>query len=385
MKSNCRTNTIALALLAAVMFANLLAVAADEAEQAPIAFGPYVQNVTHESAVICWLTLSGESKVKGPNGDEVVREYEQHERAFVRLEPSTRYEYDMLGDGSPEGRGSFTTFPREIEPFGFVVFGDTRSRHDIHERLVERIIKEKPLFVINTGDLVSDGRSIEDWEHFFRINRELMRTIPYYPALGNHEKDSPHYFDFFNLPGNERYYSYVVGDAFFLVLDTEGADYPTPGFIKDKEWFWANQNKDYMEKQKAWADRMLGLHKDAGFVFVVFHSPLFSAKRSRIIDAQLRREFWGGIFERHGVQVVFNGHDHHYHHALNNGTHYVVTGGGGAGLYDADAPRPETVKAVKIEHYIRIEVGKDETKLTAIDINGEVIDEFSVAKRKNGE
>ena len=204
----------------------------------PIAIGPYVQNVTHDSAAVCWWTVAGESKVKGPDAEHIIREYAPHELTLARLEPNTRYEYDVLGTGAPEGVGAFTTFPKEIAPFRFAAFGDTRSGHDVHQKLVDRIIEEDPLFVINTGDLVTDGRCLPDWEEFFRINRVLMRSVPYYPVLGNHEKDSHYYFDFFNLPGNERSYCYSAGDAFFLMLDSQGAEYQTPAFIKEQDlWF----------------------------------------------------------------------------------------------------------------------------------------------------
>jgi hypothetical protein len=96
----------------------------------------------------------------------------------------------------------------------------------------------------------------------------------------------------------------------------------------------------------------------------------------------LRREFWGDIFKRYGVQVILNGHDHHYHHAFSEGTHFVTTAGGGAGLYETDAPQPETVTFKKIEHFVSVEVGLEKATLTAIDINGEIIDEFTVSKRK---
>jgi len=367
------------ALVAAAFLLTATAAVAEDR----IAIGPYVQNVTSESAVVCWGTRAGESWLNGPKGKRTVRGYEHHRRTFADLKPETRYEYDVLGDGSPEGRGHFTTFPEQARPFRFAAFGDTRSRHDVHARLVRRILSEGPVLVINTGDLVSNGLRVSDWETFFEISGELMRHIPYYPLLGNHEKDSPLYFDFFDLPGNERRYSFSVGDAFFLMLDSEGPEYETPEFIKKEnlEEFWARQNRAYMEAQKHWADEMLYLHRDAGFTFVCFHKPLYSAMGNRLEDARLRREFWGDLFERHGVQVVLNGHDHHYHHAAHGGTHYIVTGGGGANLYAADAPQPETIKTVRTEHYIRIEVGTDEATLTAIDMDGRTIDVVTVAKR----
>jgi len=350
-----------------------------------IAIGPYVQNVTDEKATICWSTLVGQSIVINPDSSEqIINEYQHHEMMLGDLQPNSTYTYDVLGNGSSDGKGSFRTFPEKLVPFRFVVIGDTRSRHKIHAHHVKRIIKERPLFVVNTGDLISDGLKIQHWEKFFEINRELMRNTPYFAVLGNHEHDSKHYYDFFNLPGNERYYHFSVGDALFIVLDTSGEDYQTPKYIKDenKEYFWNNYSLLYFKEQKAWLEHMLTLHKDAGFIFVFFHEPLFSVKPSRVEDAKMRRAFWGNIFERHGVQVILNGHDHHYHHAFSGGTHYITTAGGGASLYEATALQPETIKVVEIEHFMVIDVGKKEAKLTAIDINDNIIEEIKVEKRK---
>ena len=246
------------------------------------------------------------------------------------------------------------------------------------------IIKQKPMFVVNTGDLVGNGNDIQEWQTFFQINHELMRRTPYFSVLGNHEKDSKNYFNFFDLPGNEHYYFFSVGDALFIVLDSEGPEHQTPVYLKGsaREAFWEKIDSGYLQKEKAWVENVLTLNNQAGFIFVFFHKPLFSIKKSRVEETKMRRKFWGDIFERHHVQVVLNGHDHHYHHAFSGGTHYITTAGGGAGLYDTDAPQPETVKFKKIEHFMTVDVGLENATLTAIDINGEIIEKFTVKKRR---
>jgi len=349
-----------------------------------IAIGPYLQNMSSEGVTICWSTLAGESKITAADGKSVqIPSFQQHQIRLARLQPNTTYQYDVLGDGSAEGKGTFTTFPKKIEPFRFAVLGDTRSRHKIHQKIVNMIIKEKPLFVVNTGDLVGNGNDIREWQTFFQINHELMRHTPYFSVLGNHEKDSKNYFNLFDLPGNEHYYFFSVGDALFIVLDSEGPEHPTPVYLKGKarEDFWEKIDLGYLQKEKAWVENVLTLNNQAGFIFVFFHEPLFSIKKSRVAETKKRRKFWGDIFERHHVQVVLNGHDHHYHHAFSGGTHYVTTAGGGAGLYDTDAPQPETVKYKKIEHFVRVDVGLEDAMLTAIDINGEIIEKITVKKR----
>jgi hypothetical protein len=346
--------------------------------------GPYLQKMSDEEVTISWATYEGVTEIK--NSDKVIQEvsqYQQHQSIITGLEPNTTYSYDILKDGTERGKGSFTTFPEKLEPFKFVVLGDTRTRHDVHQKIVNRIIKEDPLFVVNTGDLVARGNSMSDWEHFFDINDRLIRHTPYYTVLGNHEQNSDNYFNFFSLPGNESYYFFTVGDALFIVLDMEGEDINTPAYLKDEneDEFWQNISRDYFEREKLWLENLLTLNKDAGYIFVFFHPTYYSIKSSRVAEAEMRRKFWGDIFERHHVTAVLNGHDHYYHHARHGGVDYIVTAGGGAPLYDTDAIQPETVKYKKIEHYMRINVEKKHAILKAIDINGQLIEEIKVKRR----
>jgi 3',5'-cyclic AMP phosphodiesterase CpdA len=353
--------------------------------QSEIVVGPYVQNVTSKQAVVCWATRKREATLTGPAGQQTtVPGYQVHEVLLSDLEPNTRYEYDVLGDGSDNGSGSFVTFPEEHQPYRFVVAGDTRSNHATHRRIVDRIVAEDPLFVINTGDLVSDGCNIHDWEEFFRINHTLMRNIPYYPVLGNHENNSQFYFDFFNLPQNERYYMFAVGDALFIMLDVEGFYYDTPAYMDDaaKEVWWSKQNLGYMRRQKAWVKDMLELHDSAIYIFVFLHEPLISVKGSRVEDAKARRTFWDGLFEQHRTSVVFTGHDHMYHRAIVDGTHHITTAGGGAPLYDPDTPAPETVVINKVNHYCNVDVGERDAKITVIDVDGNLIDQVHLDRRR---
>jgi len=347
--------------------------------------GPYLQSMSEDEVAICWSTLEGTTQIM--DGDSIVQnvnQYSYNKSIITRLEPNTTYSYDVLNDGTDKGRGTFTTFPDSIRPFRFAVLGDTRTRHDFHQKIVNRIIDEDPLFVVNTGDLVSNGNSMNDWEHFFRINDKLIRHVPYFTVLGNHEQDSENYYNFFSLPGNERYYFFSVGDALFIILDMEGPDYNTPEYLEGEnaDAFWTNISKKYFEEEKEWLENILTLNDDAGYIYVFFHPAFYSIKASRVAEAELRRAFWGDIFERHSVTAVLNCHDDYYHHAEHGGTHYIVTAGGGAPLYNTDAIQPETVKYKKIEHFMRIDVGLEKATMKAIDINGDLIEEIIVDKRK---
>jgi len=150
----------------------------------PISIGPYIQNVTDHSAVVCWSTLISNSFTIDQSGKKrVIPQYENHEMILSSLNPNTEYSYDIGGKGNPEEMGTFTTFPEGIEPFQFAVLGDTRSRHDVHSKHVNRIIENKPLFVINTGDMVGNGLNIHHWETFFDVTKDLMYALTILFAL----------------------------------------------------------------------------------------------------------------------------------------------------------------------------------------------------------
>jgi 3',5'-cyclic AMP phosphodiesterase CpdA len=353
-------------------------------ESNKIAFGPYIQQMSTKDATICWSTLEGVSTINDQKGrTDTIREYKQHTIHLANLKPNTEYTYDVLNDGSDEGKGTLRTYPDKIVPFNFIAIGDSRNRHDVHAEIVKKMAEKNPRFVVNSGDLVANGRSMSDWEAFFKVNKEFMKNTPYYPVLGNHEKDSPYYYDFFDLPNNERYYYFTVGDALFIVLDSEGLRTTIPAFVTDnqEDKYWYDSAIEYHKTQKEWLENVLNLNNEAGFIFVFQHLPLYSVKASRVEESKIAREFWGDIFARHGVQVFLNGHDHHYHHAIDNGVHFITAAGAGAPLYKVDAPQPETVSYKEIEHFVNVEVNETTAILHVIDIDGNEFDTIEVERR----
>ena len=360
-----------------------LAASASAQQTAPIAIGPYIQNVSDTSATICWATRDGQVTITAPDIEpQAVRAYNHHSVLLRRLTPATTYDYSVLGDVTAD-KVTFTTFPKDEQPLTFAVVGDTRSRHDVHRRIVEGIIAQKPALVLNTGDLVSDGRDIAGWETFFKTSGDLMRTVPYYPVLGNHENDAKFYFDFFALPGNERYYSFNRGPVHFIGLDTVGPRMPEsnqPVTESQQQAFEQDQQR-YWQRQMEWLRDDLAAQNDAKYIFVFFHHPLYTVKASRVEGTNEVRDRFGTVFQDNRVSAVFTGHDHYYHRAVAGGIPFVTTGGGGAPLYDTDAPQPETVKYAKVEHFVRIDVGLDKAAARVIDINGATIDEFEMRAR----
>ena len=96
------------------------------------------------------------------------------------------------------GKGWFKTPPTGAEPFRFVLYGDVRTRHEVHRRVIAAILKNGvPDFVVHSGDLAENGKDSALWATFFDIERDLLRQTAFFPSLGNHERNSQEFYDFF--------------------------------------------------------------------------------------------------------------------------------------------------------------------------------------------
>ena len=56
----------------------------EAAEENPIAFGPYIQNVTDDGAVVCWSTYKSSVTITTPSGQKTKNIYENHEMPLTK-------------------------------------------------------------------------------------------------------------------------------------------------------------------------------------------------------------------------------------------------------------------------------------------------------------
>jgi len=327
--------------------------------------GPYLQSVTTNSTIVAWETdrpthgevIYGETEGYGSSvADPVVGT--RHAVTLTGLLPYTAYHYRVESGGAPlsEDVTFRTAAGHNQTAFNFVVFGDTRTQHQFHQAVVERIVAQEPDFVLHTGDLVADGLDAGQWDTFFEIERELIAHVPLFPALGNHEGNAPHYFDFFYLPGNEGWYVFDYGNARFLCLQVDG--------IAD----FGPQSEQY-----AWLEATLAANMQP-WLFVYFHIPPYSSVQD--YSEEIVRQTLTPLFEQYEVDVVFNGHKHNYERNEVNGVTYVVTGGGGAPLYAMQEQEPTQAAFAKAYHFVLLEIDGNRLEATVISREGEVLDEF---------
>ena len=155
--------------------------------------GPLAVNVTARTATVVWIVQSDEAVMKTADGSEVHNAPLLHSESvrFTGLKAGNSYQYEV--PGRPDLKGSFKTPPAGEGQFEFVVYGDTRTRHDVHRKVIAALLEHcHPDFAVQTGDLVNDGGDPALWPIFFDIERDLLRQVAYYPALGNHEIGRAH-------------------------------------------------------------------------------------------------------------------------------------------------------------------------------------------------
>lgn len=287
----------------------------------------------------------------------------------VRLEgllPSTRYFY-RCGDGvSWSEIFHFETGPGDVSgQFCFAVYGDDRGGFDVRRSIGLAILgRTDAEFVINTGDLVSNGNEQPLWDLWFESLRELLSVRVLMPAIGNHEENSPLYFEQFALPGREAWYSFDYGNAHFVVLSTETA-------LTGEQLEWLED--DLSRCNSTWR-------------FAIFHRPMYSSGYHGS-DLSVRRA-WEETLVRHGVDLAFCGHNHIYERTRpvgpeegGHGIVHIITGGGGAGLHELGAViESYTEIAVSEHHYVLVNIKGGSLVLESRLPDGTVFDRVEVMK-----
>ena len=170
--------------------------------------GPFVDLVTHDSAVISWETdIPAKGTVLSDN-----REYlsltpsVRHEVSLTKLKPNTYYSYQVnYGIYTPSY--TFKTAPspgaRTSFKFGFMsdsragVGGGERAQNGVNAKDLGRfaieLYNKKADFVCFGGDLINGYTSdVKDFESqletWKRTIQPVGANIPFYESIGNHEQ-----------------------------------------------------------------------------------------------------------------------------------------------------------------------------------------------------
>jgi 3',5'-cyclic AMP phosphodiesterase CpdA len=179
----------------------------------------------------------------------------------------------------------------------------------------------------------------------------LKAGVKFQASLGNHDRPENVSYKPYNMNG-ERYYSYARKNVRFFALDSTLMD----------------------AKQLAWLEMSLQQAQE-DWKICYFHHPLYSnAKRhGSSVDLRVTLE---PIFVKHGVDVVFTGHDHVYERVKpQKGITYFVSGA--AGQLRRGNMRPEGDTAAYFDQdqsFMLAEVSGSDLYYEAISRTGKTVD-----------
>ena len=230
-----------------------------------------------------------------------------------------------------------------VPPVRFAVIGDYGLAGTPEAEVAALVLGWQPDFIVTVGDNnYPSGEAetidlnigqyyhsyIAPYSGAYGAGAESSR---FFPTLGNHDYYSDlaqPYFDYFSLPGNERYYDFTWGALHFFLLNSN--EYEPDGVGRSSA-------------QAAWLKTQLAASTSPWQIVVFHHAPYASG-------------YYGGTdwmrwpFGEWGADAVLAGHDHVYERLLVDGIPYFVNGLGGGGRYNFGEVDPHSSVRYNANH-----------------------------------
>ncbi|MCE5306040.1 MAG: metallophosphoesterase family protein [Acidobacteriales bacterium] len=302
-----------------------------------------------------------------------------HRVTFRGLMPDTLYAY-RVGDGAIWSEwNQLRTASAKPEPLTFVYFGDVQIKiHSLWSRVVRQAYSMAPeaRFMVFAGDLINRREVDREWGEWHEAGGWIFRLVPSFPAVGNHEYGSskqltPNWRAQFTPPSNG-------------VPGLEGTNYYMD--IQGLRMIALNSNLKQKE-QAEWLDRLLANNPNR-WTAVAFHHPIYSTRRGR--DNPELRETWQPVFDKYGVDLVLQGHDHTYGRtnlqtsgkvrSARAGTIYVVSMSG-AKMYTLGHSKVFARTAEDTQLFQIVRIQGDTLRFECRTASGALYDAFTLQKR----
>ena len=192
----------------------------------------------------------------------------------------------------------------------------------------------------------------------------------FYPSIGNHDYSGTHdcalpadpstYIDYFELPGNEFYYDYVIGNVHFFVVDS---DCHQPDGTSENS------------VQAQWLETEMTNSPHPWKIVYLHHAPYASEKNGSTGSGGLR---WN--YKAWGATAVLGGHYHFYERFLVDDLLFFVNGVGGNDLHEMLPPPSESKFQYNQKHgAMLMTFTADQANFKMINIDNEIIDNYTIS------
>lgn len=316
-----------------------------------------------------------------------------HSVVLTRLQSGTTYRFvlDAPGPGEPWKRREFKfrTAPSvATEEIVFVAGGDMFDGRSKLDRMNARAGAEDPLFALLGGDLAyANDRKAERWYEWLDSWSQKAITpsgnlVPMVIAIGNHEvldggsgpahprSEAKQFYSLFPLPEDRSNYALDFGSYLSLVLlDSNHTQRPSA--------------------QTAWLRETLEARRNRPHLFACYHRPTYGTL-VKGDEMEVRKE-WVPLFERYGVDAVFENDHHIYKRTLPirdgkidpEGVVYLGDGAWGVKVREIpwekirEARADYIVRAESINHLYRVILRRDRQQFDAMDAEGRIFDSYT--------
>ena len=254
--------------------------------------------------------------------------------------------------------------PNRPDSLKFAAIGDNgtgdRPQYDIAQQM--NVVHGTFRFdlVIMLGDNMYGSQQPADFAKKFEQPYAplLSAGVKFQASLGNHDRPENISYKPFNMNG-ERYYTYARKNVRFFVLDSTRMD----------------------PKQVAWIDSALQQARE-DWKICYFHHPLYSNadRHGASVDLRVLLE---PIFVKHGVKVVFSGHDHVYERLKpQKGIYYFVSGSAGQLRKGNMSPTDQTAAYFdQDQSFMLVEIADAEMYFQTISRAGKTVDSGVINKQ----
>jgi len=274
----------------------------------------------------------------------------------ARVDPEAAAPSPTLAPTSEPAAAPTTIGPSPDDaPFVFAVKGDWGAGTEAQRRVTRQMCEQREAIPFDVVMTVGDNfyeRGTATRANYADPERCLYARADHrwHATWGNHDQAE----DTRRVLGAEqRWYSWTGDGVEVFMLDS-------------------NRSGDAI--QRAWLEDALA-SSTAPVKIAAFHHPPFTVGSVHDPSLKIQRD-WVPLFRRHGVRMVFAGHNHLYEHLLIDGIDYVTTGGGGAGLYRCARTDPGLRRCVSAHHFLLVLVEGERIEVRAIDPRGNEIDRF---------
>lgn len=224
-----------------------------------------------------------------------------------------------------------TRLPTALPATRIAIIGDYGLASENEASVAALVRSWQPDYIITTGDNnypagaadtidANVGQYYHDYIAPYNGSYgQGARENRFFPVLGNHDIEGNNgqpYYDYFTLPGNERYYTAQLGALRMFAVNS------MPGEIDGVTADGA---------QAAWLKQELAA-SDACWNVVVFHHPPYTS-------GHYGPSTWmQWPFAAWGADLILSGHNHVYERTIHDGIPYIINGVGGGALYALGPP-----------------------------------------------